>query len=157
MSLTPDTQRSRGRGGGRAGRASGRGGRQGRGNCSGRGSQRTTPNAGKFKGNCAELSGYVFDCADYRQADKYVTNMKRIAEYLGAEYKQGGDIRSTVENEQALPIPIPAEPELVGTATVLTTAQTLIFKGEINEYIKRQATLQENMQKAYSLVLGQCT
>ena len=24
--------------------------------------------------------GYVFDCSDYRQADKYVTNMKRIAE-----------------------------------------------------------------------------
>jgi hypothetical protein len=38
-----------------------------------------------------------------------MTNMKRIAEYLGAEYKQGGDIRSTIENKIALPIPVPHE------------------------------------------------
>jgi hypothetical protein len=76
---------------------------------------------------------------------------------VGTEYKQGGDIHSTVENETAPLIPIPPEPVPIGTATALTTAQTLIFKGRIGEYIKRQATLQENMQKAYSLVLGQCT
>jgi hypothetical protein len=99
----------------------------------------------------------VFDCSDYRQADKYVTNMKRIAEYVGAEYKQGGDIRSTIENELLLPIPLPTEPVLVAPATALTTAQTLIFKGQIDQYIKRNAMLQENMQKAYSLILGQCT
>jgi hypothetical protein len=107
--------------------------------------------------NCTKLSGYVFDCADYRQADKYMTNIKRIAEYLGAEYKQGGDIRSTIENETTFQVPVPVEPVLVAPATALTVAQTLIFKGQINEYIRRQAILQENMQKAYSLILGQCT
>jgi hypothetical protein len=58
----------------------------------GRGSQRPTPSSGKFKGNCAELLGYIlFDCSDYSQADKYITNIKRIAEYLGTAYKQGGN------------------------------------------------------------------
>ena len=40
---------------------------------------KTTPVYGKFKGNRVELSGYVFDCSDLRQVDKYVTNIKRIA------------------------------------------------------------------------------
>ena len=34
---------------------------------------------------------------------------------------------------------------------------TEIFKQEINQYVRRKSTLQTNMQKAYSLVLGQCT
>jgi hypothetical protein len=113
------------------------------------------PSTGRFNGNCAELSGYIFDWSDYRQTDKYVTNMKRTAEYLGAMYKQGGDIRSTIENKLALQIPISAEPRVIGAAIALSTAQTLTFKGEINKYIMRRATLEENMQKAYSLIVGQ--
>ena len=46
----------------------------------------------KFKGNCAELAGCVFDCSDYKQADTYVTTLKRISEHIGATYKHGGDI-----------------------------------------------------------------
>ena len=26
----------------------------------------------KFKGNCADLDGHIFDCSDYKQADTYV-------------------------------------------------------------------------------------
>jgi hypothetical protein len=33
----------------------------------------------------------------------------------------------------------------------------MIFKGEIDAYIKRKTMLEDNIQKAYSLVLGQCT
>ena len=33
----------------------------------------------------------------------------------------------------------------------------MIFKGKIDAYIKRDAALDDNIQKAYSLVLGQCT
>ena len=90
----------------------------------------------------------MFDCSDLRQADKYVTNIKRIAKYVGAEYKQGGDIRSTIENEVQLIIPVPVEPAAADPAAGLTTSQELIFKGQIGEYIKREAMLVENMQKS---------
>jgi hypothetical protein len=56
----------------------------------------------------------------------------------------------------ATQIPEPTEPAIIAPATALTTAQTLIFKGQINAYIKREAIMHENMQKAYSLSLGQC-
>ena len=26
----------------------------------------------KFKGNCADLDGHIFDCSDYKQANTYV-------------------------------------------------------------------------------------
>jgi hypothetical protein len=115
----------------------GRGGRDGRWN-SGRGSPKTTTSstAGKFKGNCTELAGYVFDCADYKQADKYMTNMKRIAEYVGTEYKHGGDIRSTIEHEAIIAIAQPADPIIADATAGMTTAQTFIFKGQISEWIR---------------------
>jgi hypothetical protein len=100
----------------------------------------------------------VFDCSDYSQADKYVTNIKRIAKYLSAEYKQVGNIRLTIKNEVVLAIPLPTEPIFVAPATESSVSQRLIFKGQIDQYIRREAMLQENMQRAsYSLVLGQCT
>jgi hypothetical protein len=99
------------------------------------------PITGKFKGNCAELYGYVFDCFDYRQADKYITNIKRIAEYVGAEYKHGGDICSTLENEVILTIPLPTELSSIGTATAISTSQSLIFKGQIDQYIRRREAI----------------
>jgi hypothetical protein len=86
----------------------------------GRGTQKTIPSFSKFKGNCVKLEGYVFDCADYRQADKYVTNMKRIDKHIGAEYKQGGNMHSTVENEVPQQIPIPPAPTPIVTEEELT-------------------------------------
>ena len=59
----------------------------------------------KFKGNSTDLEGYTFDCSDYKQAEKYVSTIKRITEYVGIEYKYGGDIRSTLENEVRIKIP----------------------------------------------------
>ena len=45
-------------------------------------------------------------------------------------------------------------------ATAPTTADKvleMVFKGEIDMYIKCKTILDDNIQKAYSLVLGQCT
>jgi hypothetical protein len=46
---------------------------------------------------------------------------------------------------------------VIAPATELWVSQRLIFKGQIDQYIRQEAMLQENMQRAYSLVLGQCT
>ena len=39
----------------------------------------------KFKGNSTDLEGYTFDCSYYKQAEKYVSMIKSIAEYVAAE------------------------------------------------------------------------
>ena len=80
-----------GRGGGRGGgKGGGRGGRGDRSNQSRSGhiqNQKSRPVEQKFKGNSSDLEGYIFDCSDMRQANKYITAIKRITEYVGAEFK----------------------------------------------------------------------
>ena len=59
----------------------------------------STTSSAKFKGNCEELQGYIFDCSDNQQTVKYAVTMRWIAEHVGAAYKQGGDIRMTIKRE----------------------------------------------------------
>ena len=81
---------------------------------------------------------------------------KRISEYVGAENKRGGDIRSTIENEKQYNIPRPTS-----TVTTLTTTvndiDTMLFNIEVDVYVKLKSIVEDNIQKAYSLVLVQCT
>ena len=113
----------------------------------------------KFQGNCDQLQGCIFDCSDSRQADLFVTTLKRLSEHVGSTYTNGGDIRSSIVNEIKFDIPIPTAPVLVDplAPTPAETVLNMIFKGKITAYIKRDAILDDNIQKAYSLVLGQCT
>ena len=82
-----------------------------------------------------------------------MSTIKRIAEYVGEEYKYGGDIRSTLENELRITISQPVTP----VADPIPLIESRIFDKEINIYMKRRSALDENVQKSYSLVLGQCT
>ena len=80
--------------------------------------------------------------------------MKRVTEYIGAEYKQGGDICSTTENEMVFVITLPVDPQPIPTATTVSNVQNYIFREEINLHIKQISKLCKNMQKAYSPILG---
>ena len=85
------------------------------GNQSGQNSQSTmaSPKAmttNKFKGNCADLDGHIFDCSDYKQADTYVHMHKCITEYIGAEYKSGGDVHASIIAGIKITIPLPTHP-----------------------------------------------
>ena len=136
-------------------------GRQTQGRGRGRGQpnrpQRQPP--AKFKGNEADLLGQIFDCSDYKQADTFVNTLKRISEYIGAHYEHGGDIRSSILQGTTITLTIPTAPVFADPIAPTVAEQTLqlIFKGKIDVYIKRETMLQDNIQKAYSLILGQCT
>ena len=78
--------------------------------------------------------------------------MKRIAEYVGTEYRNGGNIRSTIEQNVRFAIPIPLAPS--GTNDEV---ERMILTKKVDAYVKRDSILDENIKKAYSLMLGQCT
>jgi hypothetical protein len=128
---------------------------QGRGRGRGRGNRPQQQPPGKFKGNCTDLQGQIFDCSDYKQADTFVNTLKRISKYVGAHYKHGGDIRSTIVYEVKITIPIPMAPTIVDTQAVTPNEQVarMIFKDKPEAYIKRKGMLDDNIQKAYSLVI----
>ena len=82
-----------------------------------------------------------------------MSTIKRITEYVGSEYKYGGDIRSTLDNELRIKIPQPVAP----TTDPMPLLESRIFDKEIDIYMKIRSILDKNVQKCYSLVLGQCT
>ena len=99
-----------------------------------------------------DLEGYIFDFSDRWQAEKYITAIKIIAEYVGGEYKYGGDMRSSIENSKRLEIAMPTGPD--DNDTVLLK---MILDRKIDIYVKRDGILNKNLQKAYSLIHSQCT
>ena len=113
--------------------AYGRGGDRGAGRCGGQGgkgnysnrsrtshlqNRKTRPPVNKFKGNSTALRGYIFDCRDSKQADKFITTVKRISEHIGTEYKYIGDICSSIKSSTRFAIPLPVVPD--HTANTLT-------------------------------------
>ena len=145
-----------GRGGGRgAGRGGGRGDKGNYSNflrTSHLQNRKTRPPVNKFKGNWTALEGYIFDCSNSKQADNFITAIKRISEHIGTEYKYRGDICSYINNSTCFAIPLPVVPD--DTANALTR---LIATKKIDLYVKQDGILNENLQKAYSLIFGQCT
>ena len=120
-------------------------------------------------GGLHELADNYYDCSNYRQADKFVTTTKAIKEHVRRMYRDG-DVQATLDNLALYTIPIPADPadaftQLVDATTgVVTTPREQVsyldqevFRQKINVYVKCEATHQSNMQKLYSLILGQCT
>ena len=109
----------------------GRGGRgRGRPNAARKPQAKPQVSTKKFQGNHDKLQGCIFDCSDSRQADLFVTTLKRISEHLGSEYKHGGDIRSSILNETKFTIPVPVAPTIVDAAnlTAVEVVGNMIFK-----------------------------
>ena len=79
-----------------------------------------------FKEKYTQLEWYIIDCSEYKQAKKYVSTIKRTHEYLGEEYKQGGDTISTLKNENQFTITLPKTTQTTKTTTV-NDIDTMMF------------------------------
>jgi hypothetical protein len=106
----------------------------------------------KFQGKCDNLKGFVYDCSDGKQSDRFNLGTKEIAECVGREYQYGGNIRWTIENLERFKEEEPKELD-----TTATGVQKRMWERRVDEYIKRENKLRENCRTAYSLVTGQRT
>jgi len=131
---------------------------------------RTRSQSTVFTGGCSELKGKIYDCTTYKQADRFILTTKAIAEYVGRSFQNGGDIRASILNEKLFTIPLPDDPadkyndvldakgDVIETSrSQVTYVEDKIFNLALSSYMKRVAMLESNIQKAYALVLGQCT
>jgi hypothetical protein len=111
------------------------------------------PRQTRFEGKCEGLKGHIYDCSDAKQSDMFTRTTKEIAEYAGRNYKYGGDIRITIENMMIVTLTQP-----VNLAVDAGTAATRIWEKKLNEFVKRENCLEQNLPTIYLLVLwGQCT
>jgi hypothetical protein len=54
----------------------------------------------KFDGRCDAIKGFVFDCANGKQADRSNTTIREITAYAGRTYDYRGDVRWSIKNEE---------------------------------------------------------
>ena len=71
-----------------------------------------------------------------------MNTLKCISEYVGAMFKHGGDIRSSITNHTKLVIAIPIFPPPIVDPAKVTPAEEvakMVLKGELEEHIKRKS------------------
>jgi hypothetical protein len=108
----------------------------------------------KFEGKYDDLSGYIYNCADPKQAaDMYTSTTKEISEYVGRTYKYGGEMRQVIMKLQQPVWPIPED-----IPAGSSDGAKVIWKNRLTEYVKRESVLLvEKVKTVYSLIWGQCT
>ena len=82
-----------------------------------------------------------------KQADIFIATTKKIAIHVSQKYTYGSDIKKAVEN---LNIPTLMEPADIPESS--SNVKKRILEKKIDEFIKRELTLEENVKKLYSLV-----
>lgn len=128
-----------------------------KGNNKGRGFRRTTPPETKFEGKTEGLKGHIYDFGTPQQADIYTITTREIAEYAGRTMLYGNDISIAVDKLKMPTIEEPLEPPPIHPATTLSKGQEKIHEKKLVEYVKRILQLDENVNKVYAIVWGQCT
>jgi len=109
-----------------------------------------------FKGACADLGENIYTIGDAKQADRYNKTTEQIANYIQREYSRGQDVADAITQmeHQDMTKYQPAPPE---DEEKLTKFQEMILQQEIKDYVERKTKYIDNCNKAYGLILGQCT
>ena len=95
----------------------------------------------RFEGRCNDLKGFIYDCADVRQADQYARTTKEIGEYIGRTFKFGMDARLSIENMEAVTIEVPSDPPTEASRTEIR-----IWEKKVDDYVNRETILKENLK-----------
>ena len=107
----------------------------------------TQASSKKFKGACDELKGHVFDCSDYKQANRFSMMLKKLTEHIGVTYKNGGNIHASIVAETKSTVPV--LPALtVQDAANITTAEEVqlhIFDKKLDGLDKCKELLDSNI------------
>ena len=127
----------------------------------------------KRKGDCETLGENVYFIGDARQADNYTKVTENILNYIQSNYTNGFDVKTALEqrkdfdfNKIRSKAPISSrvsddddeEDDFESTdSKAQESLDTLILNAEIKQYVERRARYNDNMNKAYALILGQCT
>jgi hypothetical protein len=109
----------------------------------------------KFKGRCKDLELHVYDYITTSQAARdYESTTSKIAKYMGRTYKRGVDVQRIISNGVIDPI---KEPDELDLKDLLNTVKKVVWEKLIMLHVQPLEKREENVQKAYMLVYGQCS
>ena len=105
----------------------------------------------EFATKVAGLENHTFDIGHAKYVAKFKKSFEEIANYIQREYKGGPDIGKAMRE-----LRLPALAILILPAGA-DAAEMFLWQGEATNMQKRIAQLEENTQKAYALMIGQCS
>ena len=118
-----------------------------------RNKRNTQPRTNRFKGQCTELEYVTYDTtANLTNQDLYTTTTRKIGEYIARTYDRAGEFRLGMINLKLPTIDLPTSP-----GAKATTADIEIYKIDLREAKSRIRSREENSQRIFPLILGQCS
>ena len=113
------------------------------------------PRLERFEGKCEALKGHIYDIArgSLRQGETFQKTTREIAEYIGREFDEGGEFRTGLVRLELPALIEPVPPNRPSQDKV----RFEMWKFEFARFKKESANRKRNEQKAYAIVLGQCS
>ena len=118
-----------------------------------RNKRNTQPRNNQFKGQCTELEYVTYDMtANLTNQDLYTTMTQKLGDYITRTYDRAGEFRLGMMNLKLPTIDLPTSP-----SAKATTAEIEIYKIDLQEAKSCIRSREENSQRIFPLVLGQCS
>jgi hypothetical protein len=106
-----------------------------------------------FEGREEALKGYVYDIVNTStSANAFITTTEEIAEFAGRTLKMGNYVKRSMEQMAAYIVAKPKDAK-----GDIDDVDKAIYKEEVKSYVIDKKLLESSMQKAYSIIYGQCS
>jgi hypothetical protein len=110
-----------------------------------------------FKRREDALKGHVYNIVNTNtSARAFITTTEEIAEFAGRTLKMGNDAKRSLEQMQETTLNKPTKP-IPDSKGIIDDLDGAIYKEEVKSYVCDKKLLQSSMQKAYSIIYGQCS
>ena len=112
-----------------------------------------------FKGESAELKGNVFETfAESKDTTQFERTMKALQVYVAGNFRHGGDIGWMLKHEKEFQFVRPNPPSSTSTTTrSQDSLEQDIYKEQIKGFVTRKQKYDENKDKLYAVIWGQCS
>ena len=113
------------------------------------------PRVSTFKGSTPEMNGHVFEChGEGTEQKQFAKTVEELQHYANKNLKQTNDLSTLFKKLEKPTIPLPRN---LDTDEMKNSLLSRIWEKEVDFYVKRKVTLEDNMQALFSIVWGQCS
>jgi len=113
--------------------------------------------SGKFEGREPKLRSHVFDYGDVKKAEAFYRTTEEACQFIRTDFKRGEDVVQTLRagkegHLSSFPTNKPTDPLEEDYGIKMD-----IYKKQVAVYVDSLALYQDNLKKAYGVILGQCS
>jgi hypothetical protein len=111
----------------------------------------------EFETKVVGLEKHTFDIGHAKYAAKFISSRDEIILYVQEKYEQGAVIAEAMRTLKLKNITLPPYPKPKPGATALKDGEAFLWQQEVTEKKKAIARANDNKNRAYALVLRQCS